>query len=163
MADHLSSTRRPATTAARRTRSTRSAGSTHSSATLTARRRCPRPRALPAGPRPVPAGRRPAWAANTWDSLGYAYHHLGRHAEAAECYQDALVLYRDLGDRYNEADTLSHLGDTHLPAGDGAVARAAWHRALAILSDLGHPDAADVTAKLTGLDGSDHAMRREGY
>ncbi len=43
------------------------------------------------------------------------------------------------------------LGDTYLAAGDSASARAAWDNALAILDDLGHPDAAQVREKLKTL------------
>jgi tetratricopeptide (TPR) repeat protein len=90
--------------------------------------------------------------ANTWDSLGYAHHHLGHHAQAVTCYQHALDLSRDIGDRYYEADNLIHLGDTHHDAGNPTAARDAYQQALIILEDLDHPDAAQVRAKLTGLD-----------
>jgi DNA-binding SARP family transcriptional activator/tetratricopeptide (TPR) repeat protein/transcriptional regulator with XRE-family HTH domain len=86
--------------------------------------------------------------AHAWDSLGYAEHQLGRLDEAVACYQHALVNIRELGDRYNEADTLTHLGDTHHTAGHPEAARDAWLRALAILSDLHHPQAGQVRAKL---------------
>ena len=102
------STRPPATGAGRPTPSTRSAGTTPCSATT--------PRPSPTASRPSPCTSRLGdrdGEADTWDSLGYAHHHLGHHAQAADCYQHALTLFRDLGDRYNEADTLTHLGDTH--------------------------------------------------
>ncbi len=85
---------------------------------------------------------------NVWDSLGYAEHHLGNLAEAAACYQRALSLFRELGDRYNEAEILIHLGDTHHAAGDLAAGPGAWQQALAILVDLHHPGADQVRAKL---------------
>jgi tetratricopeptide (TPR) repeat protein len=89
--------------------------------------------------------------AHAWDSLGYAEHQLGRLDEAVACYQHALVNIRELGDRYNEADTLTHLGDTHHTAGHPEAARDVWLRALAILSDLHHPQAGQVRAKLGSL------------
>jgi tetratricopeptide (TPR) repeat protein/transcriptional regulator with XRE-family HTH domain len=92
--------------------------------------------------------------AHTWDSLGYAYHHLGRHTQAAICYEQALHLFRDLGDRYYESIIHSHLGDTHLAAGDPDAARDAWQYAMAILDDLDHPDASRVRARLDRLDSS---------
>jgi DNA-binding SARP family transcriptional activator/Tfp pilus assembly protein PilF len=95
-----------------------------------------------------------AGEAATWDSLGYAHQHLDHHTEAADCYQHALTRYRDLGDRYYEADTLSHLGDTHHAAGRPDQARTAWSTALHILTDLDHPDAAAVGAKLSTLNGA---------
>jgi tetratricopeptide (TPR) repeat protein len=87
--------------------------------------------------------------AGTSDSLGYIYHHLGDFDLAVTYYRRALELFRELDDRYYEADTLKHLGDTHLAAGDDGSAKAAWRQALALLEKLGHPDAAEVSAKLT--------------
>ncbi len=52
-----------------------------------------------------------------WDSLGYAEHHLGNLAEAAACYQRALSI-KGSGERFDEADTLTHLGDTRHAAGE---------------------------------------------
>jgi DNA-binding SARP family transcriptional activator/tetratricopeptide (TPR) repeat protein len=87
--------------------------------------------------------------AETWDSLGYAHHHLGRHARAITCYQTAIELYREFDHRYSEADTLASLGDAQHAAGDLESARTAWRRALDVLDQLGHPDAAEVRAKLS--------------
>src|SRR5262249_37814425 len=81
-------------------------------------------------------------------SLGYAHHHLGHHTQAIACYQHALRLLRDLGDRYHEATTLTHLGDTHHTAGNPDAARDAWQQALTILDQLDHPHADTVRAKL---------------
>ncbi|MEN3356833.1 MAG: hypothetical protein V7637_815 [Mycobacteriales bacterium] len=86
--------------------------------------------------------------AHTWDILGYAHQHLGDHAQAVDSYQHALALFNDAGDRYNKADTLSRVGDSWHAAGDLAAARAAWRQALDILTELDHPEAADVEAKL---------------
>lgn len=84
----------------------------------------------------------------TSDSLGYAHHHLGNHAEALTCYQAAIDLFRDIGDRYNQASTLTRLGDTYDAARDYVAARSAWQHALAILSEMNHPDAEHARAKL---------------
>jgi tetratricopeptide (TPR) repeat protein len=85
--------------------------------------------------------------ADTVDSIGYAYQHLGDRANAVDFYKRSIALWHQLGDRYNEADVLSRLGDVH---GDGHLELAvkAWRDALAILEELGHPDAAAVRAKL---------------
>jgi tetratricopeptide (TPR) repeat protein len=90
--------------------------------------------------------------AYTWDSIGYCHHHLGQHTQAITCYQHALDLFQDLGDLYNRATALTHLGDTHHTAGNHQAARDAWQQALVILTDLDHPDAGQVRAKLTSLD-----------
>lgn len=66
---------------------------------------------------------------------------------AEDCYERSVTLARKLN-HYREADTLTRLGDSHQAAGDLAAARAAWHRALSILTDLNHPDADNVRAKL---------------
>ncbi len=86
--------------------------------------------------------------ASTWDSLGYAHHQLGHHTEAVTCYQHALDLFRDLGNRYHEATTLTRLGDPHHAAGDTHAARTAWQHALDILTELHHPDADHLRARL---------------
>ncbi len=92
--------------------------------------------------------------AKTLDSLGYAYHHLGEHGPAVDSYHRAIALFRDVGDRYNEADTLTRLGDAHLFAGDADRAGASWRSALDILTELDHPNALEVRAKLDRLAGS---------
>jgi hypothetical protein len=51
---------------------------------------------------------------------------LADHQQSAICYQRALGLFRGLGDRYNEAGTLTCLGDVHLSAGDSGAACRAW-------------------------------------
>jgi DNA-binding SARP family transcriptional activator/tetratricopeptide (TPR) repeat protein len=91
------------------------------------------------------------YQANTLDSIAGVYHRLGRHEEAATHYLEALDLYHDFGDLYSEAETWVGLGDTYLAADDPASASAAWRNALAILDDLGHPDAAHVRGKLQTL------------
>lgn len=62
-------------------------------------------------------------------------------------------IFRDSGDRFDEADTLTRLGDSRHAAGDLPQAREAWRDALAIFGDLSHPGAEEVRAKLAGLDG----------
>jgi hypothetical protein len=56
--------------------------------------------------------------------------------------------YQELTDRFNEADTLNHLGDAHHDAGDIQAARATWARAVRILDEIDHPDGDRVRAKL---------------
>lgn len=87
---------------------------------------------------------------STLDSLGFTYHHVGRHAEAAASYERAIELYRAAGNRYYEADTLVHLGDCHRATGAASLAVAAWRRALVILDDLRHPAADDLRLRVSG-------------
>jgi DNA-binding SARP family transcriptional activator/tetratricopeptide (TPR) repeat protein len=86
--------------------------------------------------------------ASTWDSMGYAYHHLGDYRRAAIHYLKAVDIYRELDSRYHQARTLSRLGDTHLAAGKPEAARTAWRIGLAILTELDHPEAEEIRAKL---------------
>jgi len=133
-------------------RSTRSAGTTPSSASTS--------RPLPTASRPSICSRSSTTARGwppTWDSLGYAHHHLGNHNQAITCYGHALDLVRDLGERYGEVTALTHLGDTHHAAGNPDAARTAWRHALTILDDLDRPDtdhfhADQLRTKLATLD-----------
>jgi DNA-binding SARP family transcriptional activator len=84
----------------------------------------------------------------TLDSLGYAHLHLGHHAEAIDCYRRALRLYQAEEDRYGEAACLGDLGDAYADVGDRFLARRSWRQALAIMDDLGHPDAGGIRIKL---------------
>jgi predicted negative regulator of RcsB-dependent stress response len=47
-----------------------------------------------------------------------------------------------------EAHLTVRLGDTYQAMGDDAAARERWQRAYEILTDAGHPQAADVGRKL---------------
>jgi tetratricopeptide (TPR) repeat protein len=79
---------------------------------------------------------------------------LGNLGEAAACYQRALSLHREAGDRFTEAEGLAHLGETCQAAGLPTQARDAWQQALAIFGDLQNSDAADkVRAMLASTDG----------
>ncbi|MEV4703322.1 BTAD domain-containing putative transcriptional regulator [Actinoplanes sp. NPDC049316] len=86
----------------------------------------------------------------TLDSLGYAHHQLGRHGAAAVHFGRAIELFADLGDRYRQGATYARLGDTLDAAGDRAAAGRAWRDGLALLTELGHPEAAAVQSKLHG-------------
>jgi tetratricopeptide (TPR) repeat protein len=89
--------------------------------------------------------------ADAWDSLGHAHHHLGHSADAIACYQHALTLFRKLGDRHQQTDTLTRLGDVYRAARQPHHARHAWQQALNILTDLHHPSAAGIHARLASL------------
>jgi tetratricopeptide (TPR) repeat protein len=84
----------------------------------------------------------------TWDSLGYAHHHLGHYPEAIACYQRSLSILEAEGDRFRQTNILTHIGDTHHADGQWRAARQAWQQALVILDDLHHPDAEQIRAKL---------------
>ncbi len=89
--------------------------------------------------------------AEAWDSLGFVYHLRGEYRQAVLCYQRAIGIFQQLDDTYDQATVLVHLGDTHVLAGQGWAGRAALRRALAILSELNHHEAAAVKARLMRL------------
>ncbi|ALP00027.1 hypothetical protein SHL15_9108 [Streptomyces hygroscopicus subsp. limoneus] len=78
--------------------------------------------------------------AGTWDTLGYAYQQIGDYRNAIDCYRHSLEFNRKLGHRYNEAETLVHLGQLHRATGALDAAQDAWQRAIAILTDAGRHD-----------------------
>jgi len=92
-----------------------------------------------------------AGEANAWDSLGYAFHHLGRHDRAVTCYRRAHAMFVTAGDRYGQAFVLTHLGETLVAAGDTDGARAAWTEALHTFEELNHPDAGAVREQLAAM------------
>ena len=71
-------------------------------------------------------------------------------AGSSYCYQRAIGIYRELADRFNEADTLVNFGDLWSRAGDSEAARRSWADALAIFDEIGHPDGDEVRARLDG-------------
>ncbi|HEV8556480.1 MAG TPA: BTAD domain-containing putative transcriptional regulator [Actinophytocola sp.] len=96
--------------------------------------------------------------AASWDSLGYAHHRLGAAAEALTCYRRALELHRTVGHRYDEAYVLVHIGEVHAATGEDRLAAETWQVALAILTELDHPDAQALRARLPGRDRAEIAV-----
>ncbi|GGK22531.1 hypothetical protein GCM10010124_13800 [Pilimelia terevasa] len=90
-------------------------------------------------------------AADAWDSIGFALHHLGDLTGAVRCYHEALRLYRVLGHRYYLALTLTHLGETHRAAGRTALARQAWGDALEVFTELRSPERDGLRQRLGEL------------
>ena len=74
---------------------------------------------------------------------------LGDYAGAIASYQEALSLCRELGPRYYQSVTLSHLGESYAAAGDPGAATRAWREALDILVGLGHPDAEELRSRIS--------------
>lgn len=82
------------------------------------------------------------------DSIGYLHQHRGSLLSAVQSYQRAVEIFRELGDRQNEARTLVRLGDTYQAAGQPEAARHGWRQAAVLLADMGHPDADDLRARV---------------
>ena len=51
--------------------------------------------------------------AGAWDTLGVVDQRLGDHASAVTCSFNAITLDREMGNRYDLAMVLLHLGDTY--------------------------------------------------
>ena len=89
--------------------------------------------------------------AGTWDTLGVVLQRLGSHTEAVPCFLRAVTLDREMGNRYDLAMVLAHLGETYAATGDLRGAREAWDESLLILLALHHPVADQVRKQLTAL------------
>jgi tetratricopeptide (TPR) repeat protein len=100
--------------------------------------------------------------AGTWDTLGVVLQRLGSHAEAVPCFLRAVSLDREMGNRFDLAMVLAHLGETYLATGDVLGARQAWDESVAILEVLHHPSSALVRGKLVAVTESStrHATRK---
>jgi len=70
------------------------------------------------------------------EDVGYARHHLGDHARALACFQQAIGLLSDIGGRHVRAIAQSHLGDTRQAMGNHQAARDTWREALVILAEV---------------------------
>ncbi|MGW7530967.1 AfsR/SARP family transcriptional regulator [Amycolatopsis sp. NPDC054798] len=87
-------------------------------------------------------------AADALDSLGHIAHHTGRYPDALDRYHEALVVYRDAGNTYMEADTLDHLGHTYAALGEPGQAREVWSRARELYRAQGRTGLADGLTEL---------------
>ncbi|GLY35503.1 SARP family transcriptional regulator [Amycolatopsis sp. NBRC 101858] len=87
----------------------------------------------------------------TQHTRGLALVGLGRVDEGIACVRDSVAMFFEMGEQYEAADVLAQLGTIHLRHGDRAVARECWVRSVRLLTELGHPDADDVRAKLAAL------------
>jgi tetratricopeptide (TPR) repeat protein len=99
----------------------------------------------------VPGDRLLPGEAGTWDTLGVVLQRLGSHAEAVPCFLRAVTLDREMGNRYDLAMVLAHLGETYASTGDLRGAREAWDESLLILRALHHPAASTVRDRLAAL------------
>jgi tetratricopeptide (TPR) repeat protein len=105
-------------------------------------------------------GDRAGYEAETLNSVGETHHATGYHEQAHVHHNAALTLASQTGDRYEQARAHHGIAHTHHATGDLDQARHHWRRALILYTDLGVPDADDVHAHLTALEGPslDQAM-----
>jgi tetratricopeptide (TPR) repeat protein len=69
--------------------------------------------------------------------LGAVHHMPGEFARAVEYFEQALALFRELGDRRNVGVILNNLGETARLRGDGRAAIARYEEALTIAREIG--------------------------
>jgi len=86
-----------------------------------------------------------------WCSCCVVRQRLGLHGDAVTCFRRAISLDREMGNRYDLAMVLVHLGETYVAVGDLAGAREAWDESLLILQGLHHPSVAMVRGQLAAL------------
>jgi tetratricopeptide (TPR) repeat protein len=79
-------------------------------------------------------------------SLGSAYSGLADPVRAIDCYEQAIVIYRELGDLPFLVVTLTELGDAQVAAGDLAAARGSRTLAARALDRLPLASAQQVRA-----------------
>ncbi|GIG68552.1 AfsR/SARP family transcriptional regulator [Phytomonospora endophytica] len=95
--------------------------------------------------------RDPGGQASTWDTIGYVHHALADYDLAIGAYRNSVRLYRELDDRFNVVTPLVRLGDTYRDTGATEATRRVWRQALAVLVELGNPQADEVRGKLARL------------
>jgi alkanesulfonate monooxygenase SsuD/methylene tetrahydromethanopterin reductase-like flavin-dependent oxidoreductase (luciferase family) len=74
------------------------------------------------------------------------------------CFLRAVTLDREMGNRYDLAMVLAHLGETYAATGDLHGAREAWDESLLILRTLHHPSAVMVRRQLATLESGQLTM-----
>lgn len=75
-----------------------------------------------------------------------------RVSEALDCFRQAQVIHREIGDRQGAAQTLNSLALALRDADQPDAARECWRQALALFEDLNDPQATKIRACLNNLD-----------
>ncbi len=71
-------------------------------------------------------------------NLGTVYRNIGRYQQAITCYEQALAIAREVGDRPNEGVWLGNLGNCYADLGQTARAIDYYKEALAIAREVGN-------------------------
>jgi tetratricopeptide (TPR) repeat protein len=77
------------------------------------------------------------WKAITYHQLGNVAHEMREYAQARDFYQQALAIYIEFGDRYEQAGTYHNLGIVAQEMGEYAQARDFYQQALSIKIEFG--------------------------
>lgn len=83
--------------------------------------------------------------------LGLLYGRLGDYARSRACYEQALAIQREMGDRYGEAVTLANQGEIFRGQGDVQQARANFEQALLLNEQADDPHLKSVLLHNLGL------------
>ncbi|WLS43296.1 tetratricopeptide repeat protein [Micromonospora profundi] len=75
--------------------------------------------------------------ADTFYQRGWARSATGRPRPALEDYQQALTMYRQVGDRVGEATTLTNMGHVYDNLGDRQQVLDHYHQALPVTREVG--------------------------
>jgi DNA-binding SARP family transcriptional activator/tetratricopeptide (TPR) repeat protein len=86
-----------------------------------------------------------------WLTLGNIERDTGAITQALNCYGTAARLSREVGNILKLATALTQLGDAQDLMGHRPAAERSWREALAILTDLDHPDADGLLRRLGGI------------
>jgi tetratricopeptide (TPR) repeat protein len=89
--------------------------------------------------------------AEALNRMGETLHTTGQSGQARAQHAAALALAVETGDRYQQARAHTGLAHTRHAAGEHGLARQHWQHALTLYTDLGVPDADDVSAHLAAL------------
>jgi DNA-binding CsgD family transcriptional regulator/tetratricopeptide (TPR) repeat protein len=83
-----------------------------------------------------------------WLALGNVERDAGHTTQALRCYRTAAQLSREIGHMLRAATALTRLGDVQDVTGHRPAAERSWREALAILTDLDHPDTEGLLRRL---------------
>ena len=94
---------------------------------------------------------------NALNQIGPVQHATGNTDAAAVSLQQALELYRELGDRAGEGEALIHLGDIAAGSANSAHARDCYEHARVVAADIAAP-----SLEAHALEGISQCHRRDG-
>ena len=89
--------------------------------------------------------------ADTLDSIAFAYGQLADYQRSIAHYEQALEIYRLLGDPQGEATAWLDLGDIQLASGQPDAARRSWERSRALLAEIPGADLNGASRRLGNI------------
>jgi len=89
--------------------------------------------------------------ADTLDSIAFAYGQLADYERSIAHYEQALAMFRLLGDPQGEATAWLDLGDIQLASGQADAARRCWERSRALLAEIPGADLSGASERLGNI------------